>query len=194
MSHICKGRYVAPLQRKCFMALDGYVFAALQVSQADVGTIQKMVDLVNDVFEAGITYKGDINVAIDEMWGYVSGLSKSQRKKLRNKNLTKVQYPMKSAIGMRRKAKLQHQSFHTEEAAAVRQKSEITKYREENDRMSLEQFGKLFTPAVDKSTVLRWERGQITPRRAIEIEGVTGISRNRLLPDFFGEPVTEAAE
>lgn len=70
--------------------------------------------------------------------------------------------------------------------------SEITKYREDNDRMSLEQFGKLFTPAVDKSTVLRWERGQITPRRAIEIEAVTGIARNVLLPEFFGATETAA--
>lgn len=76
----------------------------------------------------------------------------------------------------------------------MEQKSQITKFREERDRMSLEQFGKLFTPAVDKSTVLRWERGQITPRRAIEIESVTGISRNVLMPEFFGAVATEAAE
>lgn len=63
--------------------------------------------------------------------------------------------------------------------------SQITKYREENKGMSLEAFGKLFTPPVDKSTVLRWELGRITPRRAIEIEGVTGISRSALLPEFF---------
>lgn len=69
---------------------------------------------------------------------------------------------------------------------AMERTSEITKYREENDRMSLEQFGKLFDPPVDKSTVLRWERGQITPRRAIEIEAVTGISRGALLPELFG--------
>lgn len=76
----------------------------------------------------------------------------------------------------------------------MEQKSPITEYREEHDRMSLEAFGKLFTPAVDKSTVLRWERGQITPRRAIEIENVAGISRNKLVPDFFGASVSEAAE
>lgn len=52
--------------------------------------------------------------------------------------------------------------------------------------MSLEAFGRLFTPNVDKSTVLRWERGQVTARRAIEIEGVTGISRAEILPDVFG--------
>ncbi|MBB4574420.1 helix-turn-helix domain-containing protein [Rhizobium lentis] len=71
-------------------------------------------------------------------------------------------------------------------------KSEITTYREEHDRMSLEEFGKLFTPPVDKSTVMRWERGNITPRRAIEIEAVTGIKRHALLPEFFG--ISEAAE
>lgn len=65
-------------------------------------------------------------------------------------------------------------------------KSPLTKYREENDGMSLEAFGRLFTPNVDKSTVLRWERGQVTARRAIEIEGVTGISRAEILPDVFG--------
>lgn len=69
-------------------------------------------------------------------------------------------------------------------------KSPLTAYREENDRMSLEQLGKMFTPPVDKSTVLRWERGQLNPRRAIEIEAVTGIPRAKLLPDFFA--VSEA--
>lgn len=71
--------------------------------------------------------------------------------------------------------------------------SPITKYREENGidgkAMSLETFGKLFTPAVDKSTVMRWERGNVSPRRAIEIEQTTGIRRSDLLPQFF-----EAAE
>lgn len=71
--------------------------------------------------------------------------------------------------------------------------SPITTYREENGKdgkaMSLETFGKLFTPAVDKSTVMRWERGSVSPRRAIEIEQITGIRRCALLPQFF-----EAAE
>lgn len=68
----------------------------------------------------------------------------------------------------------------------MKQTSPITRYREDNDRMTLEQFGKLFTPPVDKSTVLRWERGQITPGRAIEVESVVGISRHVLLPEIFG--------
>lgn len=58
--------------------------------------------------------------------------------------------------------------------------------------MSMEAFGKLFTPAVDKSTVLRWERGNITPRRAIEIEAVSGIPRHELRPDIFGQQETAA--
>lgn len=70
--------------------------------------------------------------------------------------------------------------------------SEIAMYRERNGRMSLEAFGQLFSPPVDKSTVLRWERGSITPRRAIEVERVTGIGRHLLLPEFFS--AAEAAE
>lgn len=74
----------------------------------------------------------------------------------------------------------------------MRAESEIAKFRARNDQMSLEAFGQLFTPPVDKSTVLRWERGQITPRRAIEVERITGIARNLLLPELFTTP--EAAE
>lgn len=70
--------------------------------------------------------------------------------------------------------------------------SEIAMYRERNGRMSLEAFGQLFSPPVDKSTVLRWQRGNITPRRAIEVARVTGIARHLLLPEFFA--VSEAAE
>ena len=66
--------------------------------------------------------------------------------------------------------------------------SQITRYRQENDRMTLEEFGRLFTPPVDKSTVSRWERGQVSPKRAIEIEHVTGIKRHLLLPELFGSP------
>lgn len=52
--------------------------------------------------------------------------------------------------------------------------------------MTLEQFGKLFKPAVDKSTVLRWERGNVTPARAVEIERVIGIPRAAICPAVFG--------
>lgn len=75
-------------------------------------------------------------------------------------------------------------------------RSAISAYRQAHENMSLEEFGTLFSPPVDKSTVLRWERGRITPERAIEIEAVTGISRAILRPDLFGSPAetTEAAE
>lgn len=68
-------------------------------------------------------------------------------------------------------------------------KSEITKYREAKEGMTLEAFGKLFKPAVDKSTVLRWERGSIPAWRALQVEKVTGIPRERLLPHLFANPV-----
>lgn len=67
----------------------------------------------------------------------------------------------------------------------MEQKSKITEYRADKGGMSLEKFGLLFTPPVDKSTVMRWELGKITPRRAVEIEAVTGIRRHELLPEFF---------
>ncbi|MGZ2472557.1 hypothetical protein ACVI1N_000848 [Sinorhizobium medicae] len=70
----------------------------------------------------------------------------------------------------------------------------IALYREKHDRMTLEEFGKLFRPPVDKSTVLRWERGKITPLRAVMVEQVTGIPRQALLPEVFGPLVSEAAE
>ncbi|WP_245269644.1 hypothetical protein M728_000359 [Ensifer sp. WSM1721] len=70
----------------------------------------------------------------------------------------------------------------------------IALYREQRDRMSLADFGKLFTPPVDKSTVSRWERGQISPKRAVMVEKVTGIPRQALLPEVFGPLLTEAAE
>lgn len=68
----------------------------------------------------------------------------------------------------------------------MEQISKITAYRQKKNNMSLKAFGELFTPPVDKSTVLRWELGRITPARAIEIERITGIKCRDLLPDFFG--------
>ncbi|NOV15895.1 XRE family transcriptional regulator [Ensifer adhaerens] len=68
----------------------------------------------------------------------------------------------------------------------------IALYRETH-KLTLEAFGLLFDPPVDKSTVSRWERGRLDARRAINIEAVTGIPRQHLLPELFGAPV-EAAE
>lgn len=72
----------------------------------------------------------------------------------------------------------------------MEEKSAIARYRAARG-LTLEQFGKLFEPPVDKSTVSRWQRGQLSPKRALLIERRTGIPRAELLPAFFA---TEAAE
>jgi DNA-binding transcriptional regulator YdaS (Cro superfamily) len=59
----------------------------------------------------------------------------------------------------------------------------ITKYRADNN-LSLEALGSLM--GVNKSTVLRWEEGQVTAERAVEIEAAIGIPRHELRPDIFG--------
>lgn len=64
-------------------------------------------------------------------------------------------------------------------------KSPIIRYREANGRLSQEAFGELLKPAVDKSTVSRWERFGVPPNRALEVEKATGISRMLLAPKFF---------
>lgn len=120
MKKFLNGQQISPLHKQRFMALEGYVFGALSISGSDVGTMENMVALVNDVFEAGVSYSGRASADIDSMWGYVTGLSKSQRKKLRNKNLHKVPYPMKGAMGSKRRAKLAHALFQTPSAAAER--------------------------------------------------------------------------
>jgi 5-methylcytosine-specific restriction endonuclease McrA len=120
MSKITDNRYVAPLQRKRYLSLQSHVFGALQIKEDDVGTIANMVQLVNDVYESSIVYAGDINIAIDAMWGWITGLTKSKRKKLRSKNLHKIEYPMGGHMGQRRDAKRFHISFHSDQAAAKR--------------------------------------------------------------------------
>ncbi|WP_377299791.1 YdaS family helix-turn-helix protein [Rhizobium sp. SGZ-381] len=72
--------------------------------------------------------------------------------------------------------------------------SPIAAYRDRNDRMSLDAFGALFSPRVNKSTVLRWERRGVPVERVVQIEQVTGISRHSLRPDIFGRYPKEAAE
>lgn len=77
------------------------------------------------------------------------------------------------------------------------QKTRLAQFRHDAG-ISLEQFGRMLTPPVDKSTVLRWERG-VTPvpvKRMDEVERITGIDRHHLRPDIFGpstaEPISSA--
>lgn len=46
---------------------------------------------------------------------------------------------------------------------------------------------------VDRTTILRWERGAppVPVKRLEEIERITGISRHELRPDVFGTPPTK---
>lgn len=67
-------------------------------------------------------------------------------------------------------------------------KSQITVYRELQG-LSLEAFGAKLTPPVDKSTVLRWEKGSLPAWRALQIEQLTGIPRAKLIPHLFANPV-----
>lgn len=73
--------------------------------------------------------------------------------------------------------------------------SPITKFRIDNGKMSLDEFGKLFAPPVDKSTILRWERGEppVPVKRLDEIERLTGIPRHDLRPDIFAPTKEDAA-
>lgn len=55
-------------------------------------------------------------------------------------------------------------------------------------RLSLEQLGAVF--GVNKTTIMRWEEGQIPPLRVFEVERRTGIQRHELRPDLWPAPGT----
>jgi len=68
-----------------------------------------------------------------------------------------------------------------------------------NSPLTLDGVAALF--GVDRTTILRWEKGEppIPIKRLLEIEKITGISRHDLRPDVFGSPTPkkkakEAAE
>lgn len=111
------------IQFKRLMALDGYLFAALGIKRSDVASIENAVDLVNTVYESDIAFTTAIG-SVDEMWGYVSGLSKSQRKKLRLKNCHKVRYRMSSRFEGRRAAKAHLDNFYSPESTKARVKKD----------------------------------------------------------------------
>ena len=46
---------------------------------------------------------------------------------------------------------------------------------------------------VDKGTVTRWSIKEVPLGRVFDVERVTGISRQELRPDFFGEDAPEEA-
>lgn len=64
-------------------------------------------------------------------------------------------------------------------------KSPITKFREIRG-FTLEDFGQMLSPPVDKSTVMRWERDKVPVRRAPDVIAATGIPMEQLRPDLAG--------
>jgi transcriptional regulator with XRE-family HTH domain len=72
-------------------------------------------------------------------------------------------------------------------------KTEFSDYRKSRG-LSLAEVARKF--GVDRTTILRWEKGKppVPIKRIGEIEALTGISRNRLRPDVFKVPSSEAAE
>lgn len=61
------------------------------------------------------------------------------------------------------------------------EQSPLAQYREAN-RKTLDELGTAL--GVDKSTMLRWERGRVPAERVLDVERLTGISRDVLRPDL----------
>jgi DNA-binding transcriptional regulator YdaS (Cro superfamily) len=68
------------------------------------------------------------------------------------------------------------------------QVSSFADFRKSRPDLTLDATAKLF--GVDRTTVLRWEKGEvpIPVKRLSIIEAITGIPREKLRPDFF-EPI-----
>lgn len=64
----------------------------------------------------------------------------------------------------------------------TRPNSPISEYRRAHG-LTLEALGQRL--AVDKTTVMRWEARRVPADRVLDVERVTGISRERLRPDLF---------
>lgn len=62
-----------------------------------------------------------------------------------------------------------------------------------NSDLTLDGVAALFN--VDRTTILRWEKGEppVPVKRLDEVERITGISRDNLRPDIFGKPARETA-
>lgn len=61
--------------------------------------------------------------------------------------------------------------------------SPLTTYRLKNDITVKDLATRL---GVDRTTVWRWETGQVPVERVVEVEAVTKIPRRALRPDIFG--------
>jgi transcriptional regulator with XRE-family HTH domain len=61
--------------------------------------------------------------------------------------------------------------------------SVLRKYRTAS-KMTLEEFG-VALGGVNKSTVLRWEKGEIPAERVLPLSKFTGIAPHELRPDIY---------
>lgn len=68
--------------------------------------------------------------------------------------------------------------------AAMSTKTAFSDFRK-NSKLTLDGVADLFK--VDRTTILRWERGEppIPVKRISEISAITGIPRDKLRPDIF---------
>lgn len=66
------------------------------------------------------------------------------------------------------------------------QDTAFSDFRKARADLTLDGVAALFN--VDRTTILRWEKGEppIPVKRLDEVEKVTGIPRKRLRPDIFG--------
>lgn len=60
------------------------------------------------------------------------------------------------------------------------------------ENLTLDQLAIRF--GVHKTTILRWEEGDISANRAVEVEQKTGIPRWRLRPDLWDAPEMATAD
>lgn len=68
--------------------------------------------------------------------------------------------------------------------------SPLRSYRDKTGK-TLADLARVFD--VNKSTVLRWEDGQVPIERVADVERETGLSRHELRPDIFGAAPQGAA-
>jgi DNA-binding transcriptional regulator YdaS (Cro superfamily) len=46
---------------------------------------------------------------------------------------------------------------------------------------------------VDKGTVTRWHQGRVPAERVLDVEGITGIPREKLRPDLYAPKARASA-
>ena len=61
----------------------------------------------------------------------------------------------------------------------------IYAWREAHD-VSVKEFARMV--GVQSSAVCKWERGEVSAKKALKVHEVTGIALHRLRPDIYPEP------